>query len=407
MAPNDDVIVSAYAENYGDLVVARYPGSGRIPDETWEWVDGVPDGPVALPESDVRGGIVSDGDDVGLYTSIAIGTSDVPMVTYFDRETGSLKFAAKYGGTWQNHVIDDGTGEVDPEIGGEAAGLYTAITLRNDDGTPGIAYMASVSQGGGIVTAEVRFAAATTPQPQSSSDWTVTVLDTMTLPAADPEAPDIYPLPDGVGLFVEATRDTNNNPIVVYYDRENGDLKMVRWDTANNNFGAPAVVAGANTDDGWYPAVAVDDAGNPHVAFQGADHDDVFYVNVTAGGREMVDDGYRIVGTTEDGLPKPEYHFVGSDTQIVWTASTPYVIYQDSTTHELLVATKTGTAGSTWQPEPVAGAEQVFNGAYGFSASAALGASEVVMSTWVLHQALNDNWVEIFRLPISAGKRGQ
>jgi hypothetical protein len=115
----------------------------------------------------------------------------------------------------------------------------------------------------------------------------------------------------------------------------------------------------------------------------------------------MVDDGYRIVGTTEDGLPKPEYHFVGSDTQIVWTPSTPYVIYQDSTTHELLVATKTGTAGA-WQPEPVAGAEQVFNGAYGFSASAALGASEVVMSTWVLHQALNDNWVEIFRLPISA-----
>jgi MYXO-CTERM domain-containing protein len=398
-APNADAIVSAYAESHGDLVVARMPGAGRIPDEAWEFVDGVPDGPVGLPESDVRGGILEPGDDVGLYTSVAIGSADIPMVSYHARETGSLKFAAKYGGTWQSHEVDSGTGEVDPEIGGESSGLYTAITVRKDDGRPGIAYMATVSQGGGIVTAEVRYAQANTAQPASSADWTVTVLDMMTLPAADPNAPDIYPLPGGVGLFVEASLDAMNNPVVVYYDRQNGDLKMVRWDMAGSRFGAPVVAAGAMTDDGWYPAVAVDDMGNAHVAFQGADHDDVFYRNMANTTKEMVDDGYRIVGTTEDGLPKPEYHFVGSDTQIIWTAATPYVIYQDSTTHELLAASKNG---GMWRPEAVAGAEATFVGAYGFHAAATLGTNEIVMSSWVLHQALNDNWVEVFRLPIAA-----
>jgi hypothetical protein len=258
--------------------------------------------------------------------------------------------------------------------------------------------MAAVSQGGGIVTAEVRFAQANTAQPQSSTDWTVSVLDTMTLPAPDPDNPDIYPLPQGIGLFVEAARDPSNNPVVVYYDRQNGDLKMVRWDTGANNFGAPVVLAGQNTDDGWYPAVSVDDGGVPHVAFQGADHDDVFYLNTMTGGRELVDDGYRIVGTTEDGLPKPEYHFVGSDTQIIWTPASPFIIYQDSTSHELLAASKNG---AMWRPEALAGAEMSFVGAYGFSASAALGQNEVVISTWVLHQALRQNWVEIFRLPIA------
>ena len=34
--------------------------------------------------------------------------------------------------------------------------------------------------------------------------------------------------------------------------------------------------------------------------------------------------------------------------------------------------------------------------------AATLGQNEIVMSSWVLHQALHQNWVEIFRLPIAA-----
>ena len=399
VASNGDAVVSAYAQNHGDLVVARHAGGGRVPDSEWEFVDGVPDGPVALPGSTVRGGIFEPGPDVGLYTSVAVGADDTIMVSYYDRETGSLKFASKPpGGTWSKHVVEQGTGmTVDPEIGGEQAGLYTAITL-GADGKPGIAYYAKVSQGGGIVTAEVRFAAASSTAPASASDWAVSTIDSMTLPPADPAHPDVYPLPSGIGLFIEAARDAMGNPVVAYYDRQNGDLKVARW--SGTAFQAPTVMAGANADSGWYPAVAVDAAGTVHVAYQGADHDDVFYKNSMANTQELVDDGYRIVGTTPDGLPKPEYHFVGSDTQLILTGAGPLVIYQDATSHELLAADKSGAMGA-WRPATLAGAEDPFAGAYGFFASAALGNNNVVISTWVVDQQHGDNWVEIFGIPVS------
>src|SRR5690606_35845845 len=86
--------VSAYNSRHGDLMVARWPNSGRIADEAWEFVDGVPAGPVVLPESDVRGGINAAGDDVGRYTSIDVAPGDVVMVSYFDATHNSLKFAS-------------------------------------------------------------------------------------------------------------------------------------------------------------------------------------------------------------------------------------------------------------------------------------------------------------------------
>jgi hypothetical protein len=399
---NGDAIISAYAQNHGDLVVGRHPGSGRVLDTEWEFVDGVPAGPIALPNSTVRGGILDPGPDVGLYTSVAVGPDDTLMVSYYDRETGSLKFASKPpGGVWSSQIVDQGTGmAIDPELGGEQAGLYTSITSRRDNGRPGIAYLAKVSQGAGVQSAEVRFALAMTATPLSPSDWQVITVDTMTLPPADPANPDPYPLPGGVGLFIESALDAANAPVIAYYDRQNGDLKVAKWNPAGNTFAAPTVMAGANADSGWYPAVAVDSAGVVHVAYQGADHDDVFYKNSMTNAEELVDDGYRIVGTTPEGLPKPEFHFVGSDTQLVLTGNGPLVVYQDATTHEILTADKTGVM-NRWLYSALAGNELEWKGAYGFYASAALGTNEVAISNWVVDQQHGDNWVEVFRVPVS------
>lgn len=403
VAPSGEAVVSAYAENHGDLVVARQATAGRIPDSAWEFVDGVPDGPVLVPGSKIRGGILEPGPDVGLYTSVGVGPDDSTLVSYYDRETGSLKFAGKYGGTWTTHVVDQGTGRVlDPEIGGVRTGMYTALTVRADDGRPGVAYLAETSQGGGIVIAEVRWAQANVAQPKQASDWTTTTIDMMTLPPRDPNAPDPYPLPSGIGLFVEASLDAQNQPTIVYYDRQNGDLKMVRWDGMGNRFAAPRIVVGQTEDSGWYPAVAVDPAGVAHVAYQAADHDDVMYTSTAQGQRpEIVDDGYRLVGTNAEGLPLPEFHFVGSDTQILITPAGPLIVYQDATSHELMVASK---VGGNWMRDALAGDEDPFVGAYGFYAAAARGNVEAVLSTWVIDQSRGDNWVEIFRLPIAAGR---
>jgi len=393
--------VSAYASSHGDLCVAKTTG-GRIPDESWEWVDGVPDGPVVVPGSQIRGGIEDDGPDVGMYTSIQVAPDGTPMVTYFDRDAASLKFAAKVGGTWQIHVVDAGTGTID-NGGGSLVGMYTSLSLRTDDGRPGVAYLAHVGDANGG-HAEVRYAAAQVPVPTSSADWQTWVVDTAPIPMPDPNNPEIYPLPAGLGLFIESARDPRTNaPVVVYYDRTNGDLKISRFNPQTGQFATPKVLDGTMGDDGWSPTVVVDDQGTARVAYVDATSDDLKYIEDIAGSAtaptpEIVDDGYRIVGQTVDGLPKPEFHFVGDDAGIVLPAGAqPYIVYQDSTTQEMLLATR--NSNGMWTHESIAGATMPWPGAYGFFASDAISGTNIVMSTWVIDQPTDDNWVEVFAKP--------
>jgi hypothetical protein len=390
--------VSAYASTHGDLVVAQ-AGGGRIPTESWEWVDGVPEGPVVVPGSKIRGGIEEAGPDVGMYTSIAVTNDGTPMVSYFDRSTASLKFASRTGGTWQTHIVQQGTTQIDPGSGGSLIGMYTSLTLRGDDGRPGIAYLAHVADADGE-RAEVRYAQATTAFPASASDWEFFTVDVGTIP----ENPDeIYPLPGGLGLFIDSARNPMNQaPVVAYYDRANGDLKVARFNTTSNQFDAPVVLDGSDgVDAGWSPSVTVDQAGTAHVVYVDANGDDLRYATDAADGiREIVDDGYRIVGQTVDGLPKPEFHFVGDDANIVMPpGGQPIVVYQDATTQELLDAQRNDSG--MWARVSIAGATDPWPGAYGFFASAALSTDSVVMSTWVIDQPMDDNWVEVFVKPFT------
>ncbi|HTJ42733.1 MAG TPA: MYXO-CTERM sorting domain-containing protein [Kofleriaceae bacterium] len=401
-ASDGSVWVSAYSQELGDLVVAHHTNGGRIADTEWEWVDGVPAGPVTVPGSMIRGGVTDAGPDVGKYTSVAVGPQDVPEVVYQDVETGSLKFAAKFGGAWQIHTIDAGTGKIDPEAGGEITGLYNSIAVRTDDGKPGVAYMAEVSDGGGIVRAEVRYAVASSAQPASAGDWTVMVVDTITLPPIDPNKPDVYPLPEGLGLFIDATRDpATQAPVVVYYDRVNGDLKLAKVDPSSGVFTTPVVLDGSGNgvDVGWYPSVVVDAQSVVHVAYQSATKDDLLYINTKDNMPEVVDDGYRIVGQTPDGLPKPEFHLIGNDASLQITASGPVIAYQDSTSHELIVSVR--KQSGQWQRTTIAGGDINWMGAYGFFAASVVSGTDLVISNWVVDQPNTDNWVEIMRQTIT------
>lgn len=397
--PDGSIWVSAYAQSHGDLVVARVE-PGRVPVESWEWVDGVPEGPVLVPDSKIRRGIDAAGVDAGMYTSIAVGAQG-PMVTYFERDTGSLKFAAKVGDAWQIHTIQAGTGPTIGELG-EHAGLYTSLTLRTDDGRPGVAYLAHIrdAQGG---RAEVRYAAAQTPNPTGPGDWQLWVVDTAPLPPEDANNPNIYPLPAGLGLFVDSARLSNQAPVVVYYDRGMGDLKLSKFNPASGQFAAPVILDGATVDAGWSPSVAVGTGDVVHVAYVGSTADDLKYITDAQGAMpEIIDDGYRIVGTTVDGLPKPEFHFVGDDASLVLVGgTTPMVAYQDATTQELLLATK--QQDGSWARISIAGATDPWPGGYGFFAATGIRATDLVMSTWVINQPsdsfFENNWVEIFTRP--------
>jgi len=403
VGPDGAIWVSAYAQGHGDLVVAKAT-EGRIPDEAWEWVDGVPAGPIAVPGSKIRGGIDEAGPDVGMYTSIAIGSDGTPSVAYFDRDAGSLKLAQKRNGAWQIHVVDQGTGALVND-GDAVAGMYSSLTLRSDDGRPGIAYLAHVKTATGT-RAEVRFVSAQATQPTSAGDWQTWVVDTAALPAADP-ATTMFPLPDGLGLFVDSARLPNQAPVVAYYDRTSGDLKVSTLDARTGQFAAPRVLDGSGgVDVGWSPSVAVDASGVVHVAYAGMTGHDLRYVSdAPAATPQVIDSGYRVVGTTIDGLPEPEFHFVGADAALVLPpGGSPQVVYQDATTQELLVAQQ--HPDGSWTHSSIAGATAPWSGGYGFFAAGALGKTQLVMSTWVVNPPatsfLDTNWVAVFSRPLDA-----
>jgi hypothetical protein len=73
------------------------------------------------------------------------------------------------------------------------------------------------------------------------------------------------------------------------------------------------------------------------------------------------------------------------------------VVYQDGTTQELLLGQQ--QANGTWNHISIAGATDPWPGAYGFFAAAAVRPSDVVLSSWVIDQPTDDNWVEVFTKP--------
>lgn len=403
VGPDGAIWVSAYAQSHGDLVVAKTTG-GRIPDEAWEWVDGVPDGPVVVPGGKIRGGIDENGPDVGMYTSIAVGPDGTPMVSYFDRETASLKFAQRVNGTWQTHIVDKGTdmGTGKLDSAGKLVGMYTSLTLRSDDGRPGIAYLAHVKDDLGS-RAEVRFTSAQTTRPGAPGDWQTWIVDTAALPPDDP----IYPLPEGLGLFIDSARMPNQAPVVTYYDRGNGDLKVAKFSVQAGQFATAKVLDGSGSvDAGWSPSSAIDAQGVVHVAYVGTTGDDLKYVSdATSAVPEVVDNGYRIDGQTVDGLPKRTFHFVGDDASIVLspTGGGPFVVYQDSTTQELLLAHK--QPAGNWAHISIAGGTDPWQGGYGFFISTALSKDQLVISNWVINlpaeEYKDSNWVEVITRPIT------
>lgn len=409
VAPDGTVWVSAYAQSHGDLVVASTTG-GRIPVEAWQWVDGVPPGPVTVPGGKIRGGIADNGPDVGMYTSIAVGADGAPMVSYFDRDAASLKFAQRVNGAWHTHVVDAGTGALPAGGAGALVGMYTSLTLRSDDGRPGIAYLAHVADSRGR-RAEVRFASAQTPHPSAPGDWQFWVVDSAPLPPDDPAKPSLYPLPEGLGLFIDSARLPSQAPVVVYYDRSNGDLKLAKFNPQTGQFGAPRVLDGSGgVDAGWSPSVAVDAKGVVDVAYVGTSADDLKFVTDAPGAvPTVIDDGYRIDGQTADGKPRPVFHFVGADAGLVLPPGGPaMVVYQDATTEELLLATQ--QPGGTWSHVTIAGADagatSAYPGGYGFFAAGAVGKSQLVMSSWVIDLPASSDadasWVEVFTRPLTS-----
>lgn len=192
MPLNDGQLVAlAYHETYGDLIFGTLQS-----DDTFEWdfIDGVPSGPVVGPSSGTRAGIRAAGDTAGRYVSAVVEDTDAGQVIHAayqyeskDEGTFSLRYArgvhGASGWSWSTVDIDDL----------DVAGMFPTIALvpsapsivqnpGEDAGTGGgiaIVYMTSdvaISPGEGAAMqyfAQVSSAYSETRQPESAEDFQI------------------------------------------------------------------------------------------------------------------------------------------------------------------------------------------------------------------------------------------
>jgi len=321
--------VSAYAETYGDLVVGRAaPGE---PFE-WAWVDGLPAGaPVVASPRGPRGGVDGAGDDVGQHTSIAVSARGAVHVAYFDVTHKRLKYAVLEsdapGAPWRTYTLDAET----------PAGWWASLALT-PEGAPAVLYRAEPAPG----QTEVRYLVARATVP-AAADWGAP--RALQAVSYDPAAAGLD-YQEGTGLFCSLAISGAGEAAAAWYDRAGGSLWAARGPAGT--LGAAEALAGwahptRRGDLGASVEVALDPAGALHLCYQDGGLDALRYLSPDLDRDELVDDGLRLdVGGRARAL-----HVVGDDCGVHFdTRGRPLILYQDATSHELLLARR--DASGSW-----------------------------------------------------------
>ncbi len=392
VAPDGTIWVAGYNEadwegnvSYGDLVVGTWNGTSV----DWEAVDGVPDEEADDTIYDTeswRGGLDVAGPDVGQWTSTQVDDAGNPRVAYWDLTNKALKFAAYDGASWAvSTVFQDANAE---------AGRYAKMLLI--DGSPVIAFQVIELADNGFATSKVVLAHASSPVPGGSGDWTFEDL------AVDAETPcrdrfcagsqkcflesqqcaertsdcdpkcasgtgclngacldlldgtkvDAYP--DAIGGYISIARSPSGDLGVVFYDRIHGNLMQARQEAGA---WVTAILDGQTDDDppvdtgdvGIGAALAIDEAGDWHIAYVDGFDETLKYMHLSDNGREIVgievaDDG---AGTDAGGFDDGR-HIVGDDANItVSPGGDVRIAYQDATVGTLRWTVGVPASGDT------------------------------------------------------------
>ena len=166
---DSSVLVSAYDESYGDLVMASYGlVSGEV--EGLEYVDGIPSsGTIIADPNGPRGGYSEPGPNVGTHTTIAL-EDGLARIAYYDEDDQKVKFAAQAGdGSW---AISDITST------GVQAGEYLDLAIAPDGAVHVAMYLERWRQDGREVSGV--WLATSSGLPSGTDSWTFSVVDSVT-----------------------------------------------------------------------------------------------------------------------------------------------------------------------------------------------------------------------------------
>ncbi len=426
---SDQVLVSAYDAQFGDLVLAHFKPDGSF--ARLDYLDGVPGGAaVTADPAGPRGGVSEPGQNVGTHTSIAADAQGKVRIAYHDEDGKSLKVAIQQDdGSFKTYFLDGGDADAN-------FGQFTDIAVASD-GTIYVSYLAHNAELAGFTgrSTGVKLARSNNANPQSAVDWTFSVVDARPMfdpcngacnadqacvlnggagqclataagcnpscsstqtcvdtgagvqclaPVLPPESPDV---PRARGLYTSVALD-GDTPIVAYYDAIDGDLRVAPGGTS------PVVLDGdgqgghRSGDVGRFPTVArigqnltvvYEDFGRHEVrAWQGS------AAELGSGGTYTLVDRGQTPGQSGK-------QFVGAGARLAKGVSTPVVVYQDASNLDLKLADFDGTA---WVPSTL-----LTDGAHGFYSDIAVQSGKAYIVS--VEAQLDERGVEASRLGLT------
>lgn len=379
---------------YGDLVVGRWDEpTKRV---QWQSVDGVPAEPAPDPAvydlKSWRGGQTEPGDDVGLWSSLALDASGQPRVAYFDATNNALKFAAFDGSAWTISTVY--------RQDQQEAGRYAKLAIV--DGKLVIAFQVIEGGAQGLVRSRVVLARSSSTVP-GDGGWSMqdvaveeatpcrhrlcaqgfkciasTLACTKPTNDCDPKCTsgqacvsgtceavidgnklDTYPM--AIGDYISLAVAPDGKLGIVYYDRVRGNLVQAReaggsWSTKiidGQSGGSDPVDTG---DVGVGASLAIDAQGHWHVVYVDKSKSKLRYLRIENGETalpfEVVDEG-----DTLNGQPFADgKHWVGDDAHVaVLDSGEVHVVYQDATAGTLRHAfAPASSAAHTWTKKVLA-----------------------------------------------------
>ena len=179
-------------------------------------------------------------------TSIAIGADGFPVISYHDVTSvmeGNLMFAKCTSGDctqvdhWTTTTVDSSA---------VSTGLYSSIAI-GVDGLPAISYHNGTD-------GNLNFAKCTSNNCTSSADWSTTTLDT----AGD------------VGKYTHLSIGIDGLPVTSYFDDTNNNLNFAKCTSNNCTSSADWSTTTLDTagDVGYHTSIAIGTDGNPVISYQ-------------------------------------------------------------------------------------------------------------------------------------------
>jgi predicted GH43/DUF377 family glycosyl hydrolase len=243
-------------------------------------------------------------DDVGEFSSLAIGADGLPVIAYYDATNGDLKFL-RCGNAYcsESNTVSTLDGAVDEagQPSTDDVGRFVDLVV-DPDGLPVMAYYDATN--GDLKFLRCGNAGCTIGN-------TIVVVDGSGASGTD------------TGQYASLAVTSDGSPRIAYYDVTDGDLRFVK---CNDPYCAdgddlPVTLDGAGGDVGQYASLAVGPGGVPRIAYYDATGGDLLFIacddTACAGGNDLpatldgdaIDAGqHASLAIASSGLPRLAYY---------------------------------------------------------------------------------------------------